>query len=282
MSMSAFIGAGTPRRANPLARVQLRSRLAHWALSFLAAIGLFGAAGLLVAGLREAAPRAPEAAAAPKSAWVEFGRPIQIYALQTAEFGKEVRVYEARRHREGGGRQDLLSYGAAEIGQGANLRLSLYRPGTEPAPETALFVDFARLAARSGLAVTRSALPDTLATRFGAFEVSDVSLAQGQTEAPCLGFRLNVADPGLQIAGFACGGARPVDRPTLACALDRLDLVAAGDDRELAKFFIAAEQARGKACGPARGPGAKPTWLDPSAHLPPLRNAGAGQRIVAR
>ncbi len=286
--MSLFAGAGgniSPQEYAahaPRVGLRRRSRLLHGAASFVAALGLAGAAALAFAGFRNAAPPSPAPAAAPKSAWVEYGKPIQIFALQTADFGKDVRLYEARRHREGGGRQDMLSYGPADISAAPSLRISLYRPGTEPAPESAFFVDMARQTARAGFALTRSSMPGALATRFGAFDVSDLVLEGGRGGTPCLGFRLSDAAAGLQISGFACGGAKPLERPALACALDRLDLIAAGDDADLAKFFIAAEQGRGKACAGTRGHGAKSTWLDQGALVPPLRAAGADPKTVSR
>ena len=130
--------------------------------------------------------------------------------------------------------------------------------------------------------MVKTALPGGLASRFGEFEVADIVLAQGAIEASCLGFRLDVASPGLKITGFACGGGKPLDRPTLACALDRIDLISAGEDHALAKFFLDAEQGRGKVCSAPRGPGARSTWLDQGAQLPPLRATTAARKVASR
>jgi hypothetical protein len=257
---------------NPLTRARWLGRLARGARSFGIAVGIVTLAALAIGGALERQARiATPPVAPPKADWVEFSKPVQVYALQSPEFGKDVRAYEARRHREGGGRQDMLAYGAAEIGQGNSLRISIYRPGAELAPEMPFFVDIARQAGRAGLAVKRSAVPDAMATRFGSFEVADLVLVQGETEASCLGFRLNAGEPELRIAGFACGGAKVLERPTLACALDRLELLAGGDDKALTKFFIAAEQTRNKACAAQRALGARQSWLDQGGKAPALR-----------
>ena len=259
-----------------------RGRLLHVATSFLAAVGLLAIVGLAVAGLRARGPE-PERAEAPrKSVWVEIGKPVQMFALQTAEFGKDVRLYEARVHREGGGRQDTLAYGPQEIDAGPGVRITLYRAGAEFVADPSFFVDLTREAARAGHAVTRSAQPAALATRFGSFDVADIVLTQGTREAPCLGFRLNVEAPALRASGFACGGADPVDRLTLACALDRLDLIVGRDDRELTRYFVAAEQGRKPGCSRQRSGGTKTTWLDYGHKGPALRLSDRADKAASR
>ena len=284
MNMIASVSraAGPGNRAAPEWAGRLGRKLARGVASFVAALGLAGMGALLFIGLRDWRAREPAPPPAPKAEWIEHSRPIQMYALQTAEFGKDARLYESRSRREGGDRQDFLAYGAAEPGEGPGLRVAIYRAGADAAAGSTFFVDLARHAAKSGLSVVRAALPGALASRFGSFEVADVTIARGRVEAPCLGFRLAVADPGLLVTGFACGGAKPVDRPTLACALDRLDLIAAGEDHALAKFFLDAEQSRGKACPPSRGPGVKSTWLDPAGQVPALRTTTTARKSASR
>ena len=58
----------------------------------------------------------------------------------------------------------------------------------------------------------------------------------------------------LEIGGFACGTpGNPIDRARLACALDRLDLISAGEDRELRAFFTGAPRQLGAACSTPPG-----------------------------
>jgi hypothetical protein len=193
-------------------------------------------------------------AAAPhavKTAWVEIQKPLRLFALVGSDWGREPTTYTAERHRDGGGRRDHLSLGTFGSDQ-PWLHLTLYRMGTEEADRAPFFVDMARRAAPAGLSVARMGQPKPLATRFGTFEVADFTL-EGQAAVPgqstrCLGFRLAGAKV-LQIGGFACGApGRAIDRARLACALDRIDLVSAGDDRELRAFFTGAAGELGAAC----------------------------------
>ena len=244
--------------------------------------GVFGCGSLgyaLFNGLPAGTTNAPEpgTAAEPLPAWVEYGKPLQMFALQSPEFGREARLYEGRRHRTGNGRQDVLTYGAAP-GEGPFLRLSLYRMGSEPAPKAAFFVDLARQSSQAGLSVTRSAQPVAMATKFGSFETADVVLARGETSAACLAFRLDAGDVEFRISGFACGTERAPDRAQLACIIDRLDLISGSGDPPLLRFFTAAEQARTKTCAP-RGAGARASWLDPAGITPALRNGPQVARV---
>ncbi len=235
------------------------------------------AAGLILGGLAWLAP-APEAPAVPVPApppnpWVEIAKPMPLYQLAGSEFGREA-VYEARRHRTSGGRIDTMSFGAPDFEKRSYLRLSLYRPGGEDFERSTFFVDMARHAASAHLSVARSAAPDALTTRFGDFEAADVTLSGAAGETPCLGFRLLADKPDFSITGVACGTReRPMDRAILNCTLDRLDLLAAGDDRPLAAFFAAAEPGRGKGCQQSRlAFNMQPNWLDPAGKTPALRS----------
>jgi hypothetical protein len=186
-----------------------------------------------------------------KPAWVEIAKPFRLFALAAPDWGREPTSYTAQRQRDGGGRRDNLTYGTFGTDQ-PWLHLTLYRPGTEEAVAAPFFVDMARRAAPAGLAVARMGQPAPLPTRFGTFEVADFTLA-GQAGATgpstqCLGFRLPT-DKILQIGGFACAApGQPVSRQRLACTLDRIDLISAGDDTDLRGFFTRAPIGPGPAC----------------------------------
>jgi hypothetical protein len=115
----------------------------------------------------------------------------------------------------------------------------------------------ARRATPAGLAVAHMGQPKPLPTRFGLFQVADFTLegrsgASGQG-TQCLGFRLADAKV-LQIGGFACGApGRAIDRARLACTIDAIDLVAAGDDTEMRAFFTGAPAGSGPGCRPSSG-----------------------------
>ncbi|MBV9395312.1 MAG: hypothetical protein JOZ84_12975 [Methylobacteriaceae bacterium] len=211
---------------------------------------------------RDGAVTAPHVA---KPAWLEIQKPFRLFALNAPEWGRDL-AYTAERHRDGGGRRDRLTFG--KFGVSAWLQVTLYRRGFENGDPAPLFVDLARRAGPAGLVVTRLGQPKPLQTRLGSFHVGDVALARatgasGQT-TPCLGFR-SAEGKVLEIGGFACGTpGNPIDRERLACALERVDLVSAGDDAELRAFFTGAAGQLGAACNeestetPTKEP-AKPT-----------------------
>jgi hypothetical protein len=186
-----------------------------------------------------------------KLVWVEIVKPLRLFALAAPDWGRGPTSYTAQRHRDGGGRRDNLTFGTFGTDQ-PWLHLTLYRLGADVAVVAPFFVDMARRAAPAGLAVARMGQPAPLPTRFGTFEVADFTLA-GQAGAAgsstqCLGFRLRGGKI-LQIGGFACGApGQPVSRQRLACTLDRIDLISAGDDTELRGFFTGAPIGPGPAC----------------------------------
>ncbi|MDF2116494.1 hypothetical protein PY365_12985 [Roseiarcaceae bacterium H3SJ34-1] len=245
-------------------RGPLRAALLYCGLSAGLTVALFTAAALVTPTGRS--PVRSEPGPLPGSPWIDIVRPFQIYAL-SSEFGREPTTFEAQRHREGGGRLDTLTWGNLNSDSTPYLRIALHRVGRESAEDSSFFVQMVRQAALFGAAVTRGGVSDALATRFGTFETADLALDTGQTSTSCLGFRFASDTPALRISGFACGTpARPVDRQTLACTLDRLDLVLSGDDQELGRFFAAAETRRDPRCAPGRNHQA--SWMDGAAPAP--------------
>jgi len=256
-------------------RAGSRRRTRRWPIGSASVAALLLASAVLLA--RTQAPQAPvETAvpAAPPPAWIDISQPIELFALDAPDLANSKLIYEARRHRTGGGREDILTFGKLN-GEEPFFRLMLYRVGTEPAPQAPLFVDLARTAAMGGLAIIRSLTPSELATRFGPFEAADIDLAAGASApTPCLGFRGAGLNTSFRISGFACATpARPISRPALSCLLDRLDLNSGGDDPALAGFFADTELRRDPACA---GTGLAPTpiqanWIDQDDAPAPLR-----------
>jgi hypothetical protein len=201
---------------------------------------------------------------ASKLVWVQITKPFRLFALVSSDWGRDPTTYTAERHRKGGGRRDDLTFGTFGADQ-AWLHLTLYRTGTEAADPAPFFVDMARRAAPAGFSIARMGQPKPLPTRFGPFEAADFRL-EGKAALPgqstrCVGFRLAGANV-LQIGGFACGPpGRAIDRVRLACTLDLIDLVSAGDDTELRQFFTGAAAELGAACrnpDPAAADGTEP------------------------
>lgn len=283
---------------HPLVRAPAaRGRIGVWVGAAL--IGIAAASRLpwdaggstVVPEIAQAGPRAePSPPAVVKagtaSPWGEVNRPIQLFNLTGSAFGKLPLTYRARRRADESERQDTLVYGSFG-GEAPVLALSILRRGR--GPEAApFFVDLARLAADQGLAVGRSGLPTLVTTRFGGFETADVSVGQGAKGQPCLSFRLRAGpdDAGLiALSGLACGTpTKPMDREGLACVLDRVDLVSAGDDTDLRAFFVEAERRRGQGCGGSHllAAGSRQTWLDGEAIRPPLKPSGAAGKPSRR
>ena len=250
--------------------------------SFLRKYALTGTLAMLAFGGTLAFLSAPKAPPAPppvervRPEWSEIIKPIALYGLATPEFGKEPRLYEAKRHMSGAGRLDALTFGTFDADDKRFLNIAIYRVGAETPGEFSFFVDLARRAAASGLAIARSSQPSALDTRFGAFEVADVTLRGGSEDRACLGFRMNRAEPALRISGFACPSSDAgLDKAAFACTLERLDLHASGDDRPLGDFFAKAELARNPECSPRKKTADANDWLAPGAKSPPLKGTAA-------
>lgn len=248
------------------------------------------AAGLLLGMLRESglwdaaptsAPRVAEPAAppAPPPAWKAVARAPSLYALQAPELDRLPRTSLVRRH-ENGTREDRLLAGMF-AGDDLHLNLAIRRlaiHGDGEAPATSHFVATARRTAQAGLSVLRLAQPTPLPTKFGTGEAADALLAEGGQERACLVVGLSASEGLLRVDGWFCGSAeRPADRGALACLIDRLDLVAAGDDRPLKALFAAAERRREARCaaGAPNPSGRRLSWIDPVTAPPPLRGATA-------
>ena len=193
--------------------------------------------------------QAAPASAATGENWIEIKKPLQLYSLQSPEFGKSPRSHEARRLASGESRIDTLTFGNAGA-DAAWLRLTIRR-STAPGQgeEASLFVDLARRAAEAGLAVVKSSVATQTATRFGGLDIAEVALGSGGRTLNCLGFRLADTGPGLRVAGLACPASGKSLAPgTLACVVERLALDSSGDDVALRKLFTAAELKRDRFC----------------------------------
>jgi hypothetical protein len=256
-------------------RLRRPSGLAAPAFASLAVV--FCGFGLAVLAAAQSAD-APIETARPETPaalqWLDIVKPIEIFSLPAPDLGKYSKIYKARRHIEGGGRQDMLGFGELK-GDDLFLRLVVYRPGSEAAPQISYFVDMVRRAAALDLSIAHNLLPRDDTTRFGEVEIGDLDLVERDgTATPCLGFRAAGDDMPIRLIGFACGSkARPLSRPGLVCLIERLDLNSAGGDAALAHFFAAAELKRNPACsGTALGPTpVHANWLDQADARPPLK-----------
>ena len=98
---------------------------------------------------------------------------------------------------------------------------------------------------------------------------------------PCIGFAHSFETPRLQISGWSCQGDNPqIQRQAVACALDRLTMLSAGNDPKLAELFARAELRRA-GCG-ALAP-ASADWVtathEPRAARPALTGPAARRNL---
>jgi hypothetical protein len=217
------------------------------------------------APLQSSAPRAASAAEtitgqAGASA-TDMG--LAAFDLASPEFAKEKREFSTKWF-DRGARDDILTIGEF-AGGGAFLRLAVQQVDGEKLPNSDFYLDVSRRASQAGLAVARIGPPSPLRTRFGAFDAADILLAQGGPEAmspaavsaaserACVVARMINSKLSLEIVGLACGApAKPIDRRTFGCILDRLDHRTGSNYEALEQFFASAELRRAQGC-PAVG-----------------------------
>jgi hypothetical protein len=190
--------------------------------------------------------RAPEGVgavqAAPQPEWVNVERPHPAFELIMPELAAQSPGYAILRRTADGARKDVLSWGDA-AGSGPYVMVEIYRPGL--AGER--FIDApSEIAARIlPFSITDDVKPaGTIDSKFGAAHLVDFAVAAQKTRR-CLGFARPFDQPAMQIAGWYCSaGDEVVDRATLACVLDRLTVLSAGGDGDLAGLFARAELKR--------------------------------------
>ncbi len=213
-------------------------------------IALLAGADLLTQWRETSRFREAPAPAVSRGAWLDIARPYQLYDLPAPQLSHESHAYAAHRHATGGGREDTLTFGRFAAEKRPFLRLSVYRHGAEERVDAPFFVAMARRAAQLGLSVSDVRLEQGQPTQFGEMEQAPLTLSDSKgSRQNCRGFRLIRAEPGLTLDGLACAaGSETMSAPSLACLLDRLELLSAGSDKPLRDFFGAAEARNVQAC----------------------------------
>jgi hypothetical protein len=206
--------------------------------------------------------------------WTPVPRPIATFGLGMPDLDGQPVRHGARRDRQSTAREDVMQAGEFTT-PGAHLLLAVQRDPVAPA--SSHYLALTRQAAEAGLAVERSAQPRALASKFGPIEASDVMLGQGDHVRHCLAFRHVAEDRAFGFQGWLCGqGGKAADRQRLTCLLDRLNLLAAGEARELRGHFSKAELNRQPSCTPPKlqQAGRRTSWLEDGQAKPPLRRGG--------
>lgn len=207
---------------------------------FVAYAGAVGALIYAAAQFLEPPPVAASAELAVRPDWVAVAKPYPAFQLALPDFGEEAR-YAILRHADGGGRKDVMTFGEA----GRSLRyamVEIYRPGSELDRLASVPSEIAARARELGPAgEVRASLP--IDTKFGPVATAEFAIGRFGV-GHCIGFMLAEAEPRLQLSGLACAANQIVSRKAVACMLDRLTLISAGSDPEIAKYFAQAELKR--------------------------------------
>lgn len=205
-------------------------------LAYGSGLGAAAVFAVYVAGTPKAT--APGATAT-QPEWIEVDRPHPAFALTIPEAGDASASYAILRHGTGGGRKDVLSLGD-RTGTTPSLRIEIYRAGRE----TGRFGDaagtIAAFADNPGSAIVSAG---DLDSKFGPFATASF-VTKDDPPQKCVGFVRAYNEPLLQIAGVFCQAETFVERSMLTCALDRLTLVASGNDLKIAALFAQAELRR--------------------------------------
>jgi hypothetical protein len=200
---------------------ELHATLAR-TVAYCAALGAFGLILLEIAGPRGGSVKAanPE--------WIEVIRPLPAFALTIPEFEAGPR-YSIWRHVSGVGRRDVLSFGA----DGATATIEIFRGDVDEEDVTSSIAELRLSAPRVA--------PNSIDTKFGPVRVES-AIEDGRN---CLRFSRKFEELRFEISGTFCNaGLELVDHGMVACALDRLSLIAAGSEPRLATLFARAELRR--------------------------------------
>jgi hypothetical protein len=201
---------------------------------------------------------------AAKSAWSVAARSYPAFAISQFDLSGKTEAYEILRHPDGG-RKDVLRWAAQ--GERPVAEIEIYRPGRELSQTGPPIAEIAARMDPDGVRELQAA--GVIDSKFGA--VTLLGLSSGGAR-PCLGFIKGFDQPNLRISGWSCqGDTLPARRAAIGCILDRLILLAAGNDPKLAELFAHAELKRGN-CAPASAPVTSADWVT-GAQDPRLRGS---------
>jgi hypothetical protein len=250
MDAALVIEAGAPEKARARGlgkqiRRRPRRRRFAWAL-IAAATSVVCAIALFVRG--QEPPRDAAGAPPPNLSAIYQARddlPPLLY-VKSLDGGRAAARYVAQIRDSDGARRDTLTLGdPASAGPFlvAAARLSAAATG-----ETMFFVDLARLAAESGLAVARASNGESDLALGPLIFALDVTLQGPRGYRDCLGFRFK-SDGKASLFGLACGELdRPGERSALACLVTRLRATSDGAATGLSTMLGAEGAADSSSC----------------------------------
>jgi hypothetical protein len=174
-----------------------------------------------------------------KAGWTAAGRSHPAFAVSLVDSSGKTEAYEILRHPEGG-RKDILRWGVP--GEKPVAELELYRPGAEAAlggPPAA------ELASRMDPDGVREVVGEGIIdSKFG--PVALMGFADRLKDSQrCLGFMKILEGANVRMSGWSCqGDSLPARRAAIACTLNRLVLLTAGNEPKLQEAFAQAELKR--------------------------------------
>ena len=215
-----------------------------------------------------------------RPAWIDITRASGAFAVSMQGLDPSQSSYLVRRHREGGGRKDLMTFGTPAE-KSAYVRVEIYRPGTEGEAIADPLDAVAALAGESKINAELSETPSKLKTKFGELPVIDMQITGEDGGRSCAAIAGAWSDPRLGLVAWLCNaGPEMVSHGQLACLVDRLTMMSAGGDDRLASFFAKAELKRNfcGVAGPilAATPRRPDDWISQKA-IPPLRGRITGR-----
>jgi len=194
-----------------------------------------------------------------RAGWSAASRSAPAFTVRQFDLAYKTDTYQILRHPEGG-RKDILRWLGADGKPAAELEI--YRPGGELAEAVPAAIEVAGRGASEAAGIIDS--------KFGTVMLRLVSDADGSR--PCLSFVKRIDQPHLRISGWSCqGDTLPARRTAIACTLNRLALLTAGNDAKLAELFAHGELRRSD-CAAAAAPTRSADWVTGSDN-PRLRGA---------
>jgi hypothetical protein len=204
---------------------------------------------------------------AAKSAWSVAPRAYPAFAVSQFDLPGKTETYEILRHPDGG-RKDVLRWAAQ--GEKPIAELEIYRPGGESSQSGPPIAEIAARMDPGGVRELQAA--GIIDSKFGAVTLLGLSDRDGDAR-PCLGFIKGFGQANLRISGWSCqGDTLPARRAAIGCILDRLILLAAGNDPKMAELFATAELKRGNCTPASAAPVTSADWVT-GAQDPRLRGS---------
>jgi hypothetical protein len=177
---------------------------------------------------------------AARAGWSLAAHSHPAFTVSQLDSSVKTEAYEIFRHPEGG-RKDVFRWAAP--GEKPAAELEIYRPGGESSQSGPAIAEIAARMDPKGMGELEAA--GVIDSKFGAVTLLRLVGKTNDLQS-CLGFTKRLDEPDLRISGWSCqGDGPPARRAAISCILNRLTLLAAGNDPKLAELFARAELKRG-------------------------------------